>query len=387
VFKDIVILDLTSNVAGPFCTQMFAYYNAEVIKVEKVGVGDDSRYFAPFINGESVNFKVHNRGKKSIALDLKSEKDKSFLFELVKKADVFIESFRPGIMSKLGFDYETLKKINPSIIMCSISAFGQSGELSQLPGYDIIAQAMSGMMSLTGLSDGMPMKTGPSIADYMGGVNAFGGISAALYKREYTGEGDWIDISLVDCLIAANDYYESAYIDGYDATRTGNHHSLIAPYGVFKGTGGSVVIGAVNDNIWFKLVKLIGDKRLQDEGKFKRLETRINNLSEIIEVVEEWLSSYTGIEEPIQLLQKKGIPCAPVLNCGELDDVEHFRNRGIASSIVVDEEKGISLPARGMHLKFFNSRGSMGKAPKIGENYEEIFKKYIGEKVNNFDRN
>ena len=201
VYENLKVLDVTNNYAGPMAGAMLADYGAEVWHVEKPVLGDDNRYFPPIIDGISINYCTSNRGKKSVVLDLKDPRGAEAFRKLAAQADVLLESYRPGVMKKLGLDYETLKEINPRLIYCSISAYGQEGPYANRPGYDVIAQAVSGMMEMTGEPDGAPTKIGSAIGDWMGALNAFGCIGTALYYRSETGEGQHIDISLARSLM------------------------------------------------------------------------------------------------------------------------------------------------------------------------------------------
>ena len=246
LFEGVTVLDFTNNTAGPTSTALMADFGALVIKVERPGTGDDTRGWIEFVEGKALAGMWHNRGKKSITLDTKNPKAIEILKEIVKKADVVVESFRPGVMAKMGLGYADLTKINPKIIMTSISAFGQYGPYSQLPGYDIMVQAMSGLMSLTGPAEREPHKAGVAIGDFCGGFHAFGATSAALFHRERTGRGQHVDISLLDGLMVANEYAENAW-NGFEVKRSGNTHSMIAPFGLFRGNGGALMIAAVSD--------------------------------------------------------------------------------------------------------------------------------------------
>ena len=232
IFSGIRVLDLTNNLAGPIATAMMADFGAEVIKVEKPVFGDDSRAWPFQIDGTSSLFIQCNRGKKSIVIDFKKETDLDILRKLIKKVDVLVESFKPGVMSKFNLTYEEVCKLNPTIVMCSISAFGQSGPYRDRPGYDLIAQAMSGVMDINGDPNGPPLRLGPAVADNTTAYHAFGAISAALFHRLRTGEGQFIDVSLLECMTMQIDCFEIVSAGG-NATRNGNHSNMLTPYGVF----------------------------------------------------------------------------------------------------------------------------------------------------------
>lgn len=374
IFEGIKVLDLTNNIAGPFSTAMLADYGAVVIKVEKPNGGDDSRAWAPLVDGVSAYYLWHNRGKKSIVLDLKSDADLEIIRELVKQVDVVVESFRPGIMEKFRLGYQDIATMNPRIIMCSISAFGQTGPYRNLPGYDLIAQAMSGVMDVTGESDGPPQKLGPSVADYSGGFNAFGAIAAALFYRERTGEGQHIDVSLLECIIAANDYCEPAFM-GRPVTRNGNHHSMLAPYGVFNGKDGSIVIAVLNPKLWETFTTIIGKPELATDPRFVTASDRIDNLPEVIEIIEQWLCTLDQIDDGEKLLKENGIPCAKVKRVIDLKTDPHLLERGTVTELQLPDSNE-KLTTRGVHIKFSKTPGKLGVPPKLGEHKQEILEKF-----------
>ncbi len=373
IFSGLRIIDFTNNLAGPVATLMLASFGAEVIKIEKPGKGDDSRGFGTKFQGESLFFLGHNRGKKSITLEMKTPEAKEIIRRLVEGADVVVESFRPGVMSRLGLGYEDLTKINPKIIMCSISAFGQNGPYNGLAGYDIIAQGMSGLMDLTGEADGPPMKIGPSIGDYSAGFNAFGAISAALYYRAMSGIGQHIDTSLVDCLVAANDYAEYAF-NGFPVGRSGNHHGLFAPYGVFNGANGNVVIGILNQKLWSDFCALIEQPHMIENTKYDDPGKRRNELPEIIAAIEGWLKKFPNIDEPIAAMKARGIPCTKVNGLNDLISNPHIREREMIVDVEVPFIPAGKIKSKGLQIKFSKTPGEIGIPPRVGEHSDEILR-------------
>lgn len=373
LFEGVKVLDFTNNLAGPVATLMLATFGAEVIKIEKPGKGDDSRGFGTKLEGESVFFLGHNHGKKSIALEMKKPEAIEIIKRLVAKADVVVESFRPGVMGRLGLGFDDLKKINSRIIMCSVSAFGQTGPYSKLAGYDIIAQGMSGFMAVTGEADGPPMKVGPSIGDYVTGLNAFGAISAALYHLAITGQGQSIDTCLVDCLIAVNDYAEYAF-NGFAMKRNGNHHGLFAPYGVYNGTGGNIVIGILNQKLWNDFCKVIGQPQMIDNPKYDDPGKRRHELPEMIEVIEAWLKKFSNIDEPSRILKKNGIPCTKVNNLTDLMTDPQILHRKMVVDMEVPYISTGKIKTKGIQIKFSETPGEIGIPPRIGEHQKEVLK-------------
>ncbi|MGZ3648722.1 MAG: CaiB/BaiF CoA transferase family protein [Syntrophales bacterium] len=371
IFGDVKVLDFTNNLAGPVATLMLATFGAEVIKIERPGKGDDSRGFGLRIDGVSVFYMAHNRGKKSLALDTKKPEAVAILRKLVSKVDVVVESFRPGVIDKMGFGYEELKKINPSIIMCSVSAFGQTGPYSQWPGYDIIAQGVSGIMSVTGAGDGPPTKVGPSIGDYVTGFNAFGAIAAALYYRAKSGKGQYIDTCLVDCLVAANDYADYAF-NGFEVKRTGNHHGLFAPYGVYNGNGGNIIIGILNQKLWNTLCVIMNHPEMIDNPKYDDPGKRRQVLPEIIGAIEPWLKSFPDIDEPFRILKEKGIPCTKVYTLPDLLTDPHILSREMVTDMDVPYLSSGKMKTKGIQIKFAENPGVLGSPPQVGEHQKEI---------------
>lgn len=280
IFEGLRVVDFTSNAAGPVSTAYLADFGAEVLKIERPGVGDDIRTFPPFVDGLAVPSLWLNRGKKSLVLDMTDPEGQEIALKLIASADIVVESFKPGVMKKFGLDYQSLKKIKPELIMCSVSAFGQTGPYSHKPGYDIVAQALSGFMDLTGDAEGAPTRAGFVLGDYTAGVYAYGAIVSALYHRKCTGFGQHVDIALFDCLVSFNGLIEPAGTGG-KPTRSGNHHSLLAPFGLFNGTGGSVIIGAPNPKLWALLCNVMGKAELTKDSLFATSSDRVKKPGQV----------------------------------------------------------------------------------------------------------
>lgn len=326
------------------------------------------------IDGISVNYCVNNRGKKSVVLNLKDPKGAEAFKKLAAQADVLLESYRPGVMDRLGLGYEELKKLNPRLIYCSISAYGQTGPYAERPGYDVIAQAVSGMMEITGEPDGAPTKVGTAIGDWIGALNAFGCIGTALYYRAVTGRGQQLDISLTRSLLwmaAKLDYTFTGQVQ----TRTGNHHSNLAPYGIFKGNNGeSIVMGILSNNLWEKFCTLLNRPELIDDPRFVSNAARVENKQVLIELIEGWLKTFEHISEASQLLLDAGIPCAKIYNMKDINEDPHYNACGwIAEMPMMDEMT--SLPTRRFPANpfgFSEFEAEYRKAPALGEHNHEI---------------
>ena len=372
IFEGIRVLDLTNNLAGPITTAMMADFGAEVIKVERPVYGDDSRAWPVQIGGGSSLFVQANRGKKSIVLDFKKASDMEIVRKLVKKSDVLVESFRPGVMKKIGLAYDEVSRLNESIIMCSVSAYGQTGPYRDRPGYDLIAQAMSGVMAINGFLNGPPMRLGPAVADNTTAYHAFGAISAALYHRLRTGEGQFIDVSLLECMTMQIDCLELASA-GEDPTRNGNHSNMLTPYGVFGKKSGGMMLAALNPKLWEILTRLMERPDLTNDPKFVTVAGRIKNQDELIPMIDDWVDSFEDLKELEKLLMENNIPCARVRTVKEVLEDPHLNHRETLSEVDVNfSETQPRLKIRGTAIKFSKTPGKPGAAASLGQHQEEI---------------
>ncbi len=276
--KGLRVVDMTRVLAGPFCAMLLADMGAEVIKVEEPGKGDDARGYPPFLRGVSAYFTNLNRNKQSIILNLKNPEAKEILMNLLKESDILLENFKPGTMDKLGFGYERVRDVNPGIIYASISGFGQYGPYKDRPGYDIIGQAMGGLMSVSGWPDSPPTRTGTAMADIVAGLNACIGILASLKGRERTGLGERIDVSLVDSMVSAMETVIQIYlVEGRIPQRVGNRYEFIAPYDSFQAADGWVVIGVGGQEVWKRFCRVIGREDLIETPEFLTNKVRVRN--------------------------------------------------------------------------------------------------------------
>lgn len=309
---DIRVVDLTRVLAGPYCTLLLAELGAEVIKVEAPERGDDARHIGPFLNGKSAYFMSINRGKRSIALDLKAAGDRAIFEALLANSDVLVENFRGGTMEKLGFGWEVLKNRFPRLVYCAVSGFGQTGPYKTRPAYDMVVQAMGGVMSLTGEPGGAPVRVGTSIGDITAGLFAALAVTAALRERERTGRGAMADIAMLDCQVAI---LENA-IARYAATNTvpgpmGSRHPSIAPFAAFRAKDAHFVIAAGNDPLFARLAALLGKPELATDPRFATNALRNDNWEALKAAMEEALASRTAAEW-IHALGEAGIPCGPI---------------------------------------------------------------------------
>lgn len=320
------VLDLTRVLAGPFCTMLLGDMGAEIIKIEVPGQGDDSRRYPPFIGEESAYFMNLNRNKKSIVLDLKHPKAKQVFLDLVDRSDVVFENFRPGTMDKLGLGYETLKKRNPDLVYSCISGFGHSGLYRDLPGYDIIGQAMGGIMSITGWPDSPPTRTGTAIADVLAGLSACIGILTSLLAVRNGKKGQKVDISLVDSVVSAMETIIQIYIvENRVPQRTGNRYEFIYPYDTFKARDGWVIIAVGNNKLWEVFCRAINQEALLDDPDFKDNYDRVKAHEKVRRIVEAWTEPQT-VKKIVDFLLSKKIPCSPIYTVKDVVEDEHIAN-------------------------------------------------------------
>jgi len=367
------ILDLSSALAGPYCTMMLADMGAEVIKVEPPE-GDVSRSWGPpFIEGESSYFLSINRNKKSIVINLKSEKGKEIVLKLAEKCDVFVENFRPGVAKRLGVDYETVKKVNPKIIYCSISGFGQEGPYRDYPAFDQILQGMGGLMSITGEPGRPPVKVGIPITDIAAGMFAAYGIVCALFYREKTGKGQYVDVSMLDSQVAWLTYQAGRYFaTGEIPGPIGSGHPLIVPYQAFKTKDGYINIAAGNDNLFRSLCKVLGVEHLADDPRFNTNPKRVENREELVKILEEIFVQKTT-SEWLELIRKAGVPCGPIYNVADVVNDPQVLFRKMV--VEIDHPKSGRIKVTGVPVKLSESPGDVRlPPPMLGQHTVDILK-------------
>jgi formyl-CoA transferase len=308
------VVDLTRILAGPYCTMLLGDLGADVIKVEVPGRGDDTRQWGPpfTAGGESAYFLAANRNKRSLTLNLKSERGRLILQKLIRQADVLIENFRMGTLEKWGLDYEQLIELKPDLIYCTVTGYGYTGPYRDRPGYDFIIQALGGFMSVTGPEDGEPFRAGIAIADLASGIYACNAVLASLYARERTGAGQRIDISLLDCQVALMSYVASNYlVSGDPARRFGNAHPNIVPYQVFEAAEGYFAFAAGNDLQWENFCKAVDRQAWVADERFATNPARLENRSELVRLLNELFSTRSA-EHWIQLCESIGLPAGPI---------------------------------------------------------------------------
>jgi CoA:oxalate CoA-transferase len=308
------VLDLTRVLAGPYCTNLLAESGADVIKIEPPS-GDDYRHIGPFFQtGESALFDKVNHGKRSIILDLTGDDDLSVALSLASSADVLVENFRPGVAAKLGIGFETLHVLNPRLVYASISGFGQTGEMAKRPAYDIIVQAMSGIMSVTGAPDGPPTLIGESIGDLTAGLFAYNAIMTALYERHTTGTGKHLDISMLESMLQLQPLVAARlHATGKTPTRVGNRHALSAPFGVFEAQDTSFVLAVLNDKLFKTLTEAMGQSELFADPNYASDARRLENETRLRRAIESWSRTMTA-KSVVDTLIAAGIPASVVLD-------------------------------------------------------------------------
>ncbi|MDC0426132.1 CoA transferase [Pelagibacteraceae bacterium] len=371
------VLELAQIMAGPTCGLMLADLGAEVIKIEKIPGGDDTRRFLPpDVNGEAAAFMMMNRNKRGMALDLKTKEGVEVFKRMVKQADVVVENFRKGTLEKLGVGYEELKKINPKIILCEISGYGRTGPYADKGGFDLIAQGMSGLMSITGESKGKPpMKVGAPVTDITAGILAATGVLAALVSRATTGVGQRVDTSLYEAGIV-HTYWQSAIASatGVAPGPLGSAHPLTAPYQAFQTKDKWITVGASNQNTWLKLIDALGAKELQENEKFNSNANRMKNVAELTELLKKELVKKTA-EEWLKLFDEKGLPCGPINTVTEMfEDPQTIERKMIVD---VENKKAGSFKAIGMPIKFSETKVEDTKeSPTFGQHTKQILLDY-----------
>ena len=327
--SDVVVIDLSRVLAGPYCTMMLGDMGATVIKIEQPGKGDDTRHFGPpYVAGESAYYLGLNRNKRSITLDFNNPEHKKRLFELVSTATVLVENFRPGMLERQGLGYETLRAMNPGLIYCSISGYGHDGPYAMRPGYDFVAQAESGIMSVTGEVEGEPQRVGSPVADVSAGLYACMSILAALHVREKTGKGQHIDISLLEAAVSLLSNVSSNYlISGEEAERYGNGHPNIVPYQAFRTQDGYIVVSCGNDRLYQTFCRLLGREDLATDLRFATNPQRVRNREELVPILQEqFLQRETG--DWLTALRAAGIPCGPINTVSQVFSDPHLQARG-----------------------------------------------------------
>lgn len=378
LLEGVVVLDLTRVLAGPFCGVLLADMGATVIKVENPAGGDDTRAYGPFINNNSVYFANFNRSKKGVTLNLKDPAAKEIFKEMIRRADVVIENYRPGTMEKLGLGYDVLKEVNPGIIYGAVSGFGHTGPYSRRAGYDIVGQAMGGLMSTTGWPGGPATRSGTPLGDVLGALNLAVGVLAALVNKGKTGLGEKVDVALADSVASAMENITMIYqATGRIPQRIGNRYESTYPYDVFPARDGDVVIAAGNNKLWSILCGVMGKPELAEDPMYLNVKDRVANHASLRDLVCEWTKNYT-IDEIDSMLNSAGCPACPVNTLDRLvADPQIAVARGMFPEI---DQPGIGkLNITAVPQKLTRTKACPRKpAPLLGEDNAAIYGEWLG---------
>lgn len=378
----VTVLDFSRVLAGPYCTMVLADLGARVIKVEKIGTGDDTREFGPFVENESAYFCCFNRRKESIVLDIKSPRDRELLERLLDESDVLVENFRPGVMDRLGYGPERLAKTHPHLIYASISGFGHSGPFSELPGYDMVVQAMGGIMSLTGWPDEEPARVGTSFGDLGAALFAAVGIVASLYSRSKDAQGTRVDIGMLDCQAALMETALARYdVEGIVPNRTGDSHPSLAPFESFRAKDGKIVIAAGNDTLFMLMAEAIGAPELALDTRFMTNDLRCRNRPELVVEMERILSTQ-NVQHWIDALNEEGVPCSPINTIDKLFEHPQLKARNMI--VQVQGEAAKPFKTAGNPIKM-TGRVEIDteiplNAPGLGQHREAILAELMSDK-------
>lgn len=376
--ENIRVLDLTRVLAGPLCTMMLADMGADVIKIEIPVVGDDTRAFGPFINGESLYYANINRNKKGITLNLKDPEGKRLFLEMARQVDVVVENYRPGVMDKLGLGYDELAKVNDQIIYAAVSGFGCYGPYTERPGYDIIAQATGGLMSITGNPGDGPMRVGNAMGDVLGGLSLVIGILAAINGRTVTGRGQRVDVSLVDSVVASLETgIQRYFVTGKLPEKLGNRYAAAYPYDSFIAKDGYFVIGCGNQKLFEKFVNYaIKKPELLTDERFATNDLRCINHAPLKAIIEEWSKDYT-IDEAVQMVSDAGVPAAPIFDLKRVTEDEHIA-KAREMFVTVNHPVIGEVKLNGCHVKLFDTKPTIRThAPALGQDNESVYKEML----------
>ena len=374
--KNLLVVDLTRVLVGPFCTMILSDLGARVIKIEAPETGDDSRKFGPFVKDYSTYFMSLNRGKESIALNLKNEEDKKIFEKILSKADVLVENFKPGTLEKWGYGWKEVIKKYPKLIYASTSGFGQTGPLKELPAYDMVVQGMGGLMSITGHPNSEPTRVGTSIGDITAGLFTAIGINAALYDRQKTGKGTFIDVSMLDCQIAILENSISRYLSKKEIPEPmGSRHPSIAPFEAFKTKDSYIIIAAGNDKLFAKLCDVLKIPDIANDKKFESNSLRCENMDLLKNIFEEKLK-FKNTDEWIAEMKKLKIPCGPIFNIKQAVENPQIKERNmIVKSYhkIIGEFNSAGNPIKMSNYKDNDTRGDI---PDLDEHRDKIVKEF-----------
>ena len=374
--KNLLVVDLTRVLVGPYCTMILSDLGARVIKIEAPGVGDDSRKFGPFVENYSAYFMSLNRGKESIALNLKNADDKIIFEKILSRADVLVENFKPGTLEKWGFGWKEVTKKYPKLIYASASGFGQTGPLKELPAYDMVVQGMGGLMSVTGHPNSEPTRVGTSIGDITAGLFTAIGINAALFDREKTGKGSFIDVSMLDCQIAILENAIARYLSKNEIPEPmGSRHPSIAPFEAFKTKDSYIIIAAGNDKLFNNLCNVLEIPNISNDERFQTNSLRCENMEELKKIFEEKLN-LKNTEEWIKEMETLKIPCGPIFNIKQAVENPQIKERNMIIKSYhkkIGEFKSAGNPIK---MSTYDDKETRGDIPDLDEHREKILKEF-----------
>ena len=371
------MIDLTRVLAGPFLTQLLGDLGAEILKIETPGHGDETRTFPPHLGDESHYFMALNRQKKSLVIDLRKPQGVELVRGLVAKADILVENFRPGVMQRLGVDYDSLARINPRLIYCAVSGFGLTGPLRDKPSFDIVTQAMGGALSLNGEAGGTPVKLGVPLGDMVGGIFGSVGVLSALHERHATGRGRLVDISLHDGMLGMLGYLAQRYfVTGSDPVPVGSGHPSIVPYGSFPASDGMVIIACLMEGFWGRLCNALERPEWTDDLRYATSAARLENRDEVNRMISAVTQMHT-VAEWVERLTRNDVPNAPVLGVGAALNHPHSLARDM---LVSAEHPGVG-PIRmvGRPIKFPGApQAPLRPPPQLGQHTDEVLRQELG---------
>jgi crotonobetainyl-CoA:carnitine CoA-transferase CaiB-like acyl-CoA transferase len=372
------VVDLTRILAGPYATQALADAGADVIKIEEPGKGDDTRGWGPpFVEGESAYFLAVNRGKRSLPLNLKHDDGRKILWELLDRADVLVENFRPGALGRMGFSHEEVLRRKPRLVYASISCYGADGPWGGRPGYDAIVQGEGGLMSVTGMPEGPPMKVGASLVDVLAGMTAFQGILLALFRRQSTGHGGHVEATLLESLLPTLAYHGSTYLLADQVPqRLGNRHPSLAPYETFEARDGHVIVGVGSESLWKAFCAALGRPDLVSDPRFESNAGRVSHYDALREVLAPLMKS-RDVEEWLAALEDAAVPCGRVRTVGEALTSAHVASRGLI--LELDHPRLGHSRYVGNPIRMDGTRSASPLPPPLlGEHTEEILAHELG---------
>ena len=379
------VIDLTRVLSGPYCTMQLGDLGAEVIKVEQPEKGDDTRAFAPPHQGDQAAYFLSvNRNKKSVTLDMKSDRGKEVLWRLIDASDILVENFRPGAMDRLGFGYEAVRKRRPSMIYASISGFGATGPQKDRPGYDVIVQGEAGIMDITGPRDGPPHKVGAAIGDLVSGLYAVQGILAALHTRNAHGAGQHVGISMYEAVASLLTFNASIFFaTGNSPRRRGNEHPTIVPYETFEAADGWINLGVANDDLWHRFCGAAERADLQSDARFAKASDRVRNREELVPLIKALIKERTR-DEWLQRLDKAGVPRGAIRTVGEVCESELLKARGMVAEMDHASAGTVKAVKNAVHLSG-TPADSYTAPPTLGQHTRDVLTGLLGYSASEVD--